>query len=268
MPGIDKAETEPILRAMGLSRSFGGLHALQDVSLDVPRGCIKGVIGPNGAGKTTLFNLISGSLKPDSGTVCFEARPIQGMKPSRIAAQGISRTFQNIKLFHGMTALENVLVGRHRLGRAGFFGGMLNLPAAGRDERMLLDRAREAIAFIGIEDVAQREVSGLSFGHQRAVELARAIASDPVLLLLDEPAAGLNMKETSDMGALVRKIRDRGVTVLMVEHDMSLVMGICDDITVLNQGRKIFEGAPDAVQRSAEVIRVYLGEVNAEDSQP
>ncbi len=265
---IDKEKPAPLLKARHLHRRFGGLHAIQDVSLDVPRGSIKGVIGPNGAGKTTLFNLIAGSLKPDSGTVHLEGTAIHGMKPSGIAAHGMSRTFQNIKLFQGMTVLENVMVGRHRLGKTGFAGGMMNLPAARREERALLERAREAIAFTGIEAIAHRDVAGLSFGHRRTVELARAITSEPVLLLLDEPAAGLNMKETREMGGLVRKICERGVTILLVEHDMSLVMDICNEIAVLNQGRKIFEGAPEDVQRSDEVIRVYLGEVDAEDSQP
>lgn len=256
----------PLLKASGLHRRFGGLQAVQDVSFDVNYGIIKGVIGPNGAGKTTLFNLIAGSLWPDEGTVYLKETPIQCMKPHRIAAHGLSRTFQNIKLFPGMTVFENVMVGRHRLGRTGFISGMLDLPLARKDERVLLEHARSAMAFLGIEGIAHCEVSGLSFGHQRAVELARAIASDPVLLLLDEPAAGLNMKETSEIGVLIRNIRDRGVTVLLVEHDMSLVMDICDEIVVLNQGRKIAEGTPRDVQRNAEVIRVYLGEEDAEDS--
>jgi branched-chain amino acid transport system ATP-binding protein len=249
-----------LLEVSGLMKRFGGLQAVGDVSLRVEAGTVKAIIGPNGAGKTTLFNLISGVTAPDAGRVTFQGHAIQGRPPHEVAALGLSRTFQQIRLFSGMTALENVMVGAHVRGRAGFLAGMLHLPATWREERALTERAREALAFLELDGVAGAEATGLSYGQQRGVELARALAGSPTLLLLDEPAAGLNMRETAELSRRIGRIRERGVTVLLVEHDMSLVMGISDEVAVLCFGQKIADAAPPAVQRDPEVIRVYLGD--------
>ncbi len=252
-----------LLEVNNIAKRFGGLQAVKDVSFTVRQGMIKAVIGPNGAGKTTLFNLVSGFLAPDTGTVSFKDRQIHGRGPHEIAGLGLSRTFQHIKLFSHMTALENVMVGRHVRGRAGFVAGMLNLPWTRREEREVRGRALEIMDFLGIAPFAETEATSLSYGQQRVVELARALAAEPSLLLLDEPAAGLNMRETADMAKLIVKIRDRGVTVLIVEHDMQLVMNISDEIAVLSYGEKIADDRPLAVQQDPHVIRVYLGEDDA-----
>ncbi len=253
-----------LLDVRGLSRSFGGLRAVRDVSFRVEKGTVKALIGPNGAGKTTLFHLVSGFLPPDAGTVALRGEPIQGLPPHRIASLGVSRTFQHIRLFAQMTALENVMVGRHVRSRAGFLAGMLHLPFTRGEEREIEREAREALAFVGIPELAHVEATSLSYGQQRAVELARALASGPELLLLDEPAAGLNMRETSELARLIGRIRDRGITVLVVEHDMGLVMNVSDEVVVLSYGEKIADAPPRAVQRDPEVIRVYLGEDDAQ----
>lgn len=249
-----------LLRIDGLGRQFGGLQAVGDVSFSLQEGAIKAVIGPNGAGKTTLFNLISGVLPPTSGEILFRGKAIHGLKPSRIASLGIARTFQNIKMFAGMTALENVMVGRHVRSGAGFLASMLRTPGCRREELEIRRKSMELLDFLGIADCADSEATSLAFGQQRAVELARALALEPALLLLDEPAAGLNIYETAEVGRLIGRIRDLGVTVLLVEHDMSLVMDISDEIVVLSFGQKIAEGLPTEIQRNPEVIRVYLGE--------
>lgn len=249
-----------LLEVRGISKSFGGLRAVSSVSFDVPAGCIKALIGPNGAGKTTLFNLISGRLPLDGGTVMMDGVPLHGLKPSRIAGAGVARTFQHIKLFHKMTAIENVMVGVHRLSRAGFIAGLLHLPWTWREEQMIRERALDALEFSGAAEFADMDARSLSFGQQRLVELARALASEPRLLLLDEPAAGLNIQETSAMARLITRIRDRGITVLVVEHDMSLVMNISDEVMVLSYGEKIAEDTPLGIQRNDEVVRVYLGD--------
>lgn len=251
------------LTVQGLSRTFGGLRAVDDVSFTVDRNMIKAVIGPNGAGKTTLFNLISGALAPDSGEVVIDGTPIQGRPPYRIARQGISRTFQNIKLFSHMSVLENVMIGRHIRSRAGFAQAMLRSPRARREEREIREKSMDILKLLGIEGLAGQEATSLPFGKQRIVEFARALATEPVLLLLDEPAAGLNIYETAQISDMITTIRERGVTVLVIEHDMSLVMNISDEITVISSGKKIAEGAPSDIQRNPEVIRVYLGEEDA-----
>jgi branched-chain amino acid transport system ATP-binding protein len=251
------------LEVNNLSKRFGGLQAVKDVSFSVRRGAIKAVIGPNGAGKTTLFNLMSGIIAPDAGTVSFDGRPIHDLGPWQIAAHGIARTFQHIRLFGHMTALENVTVGRHVRSTAGFFAGMLNLPRTRREEREIRERSLAVMEFLGIADLAAAEATSLSYGQQRSVELARALAMEPTLLLLDEPAAGLNMRETADLAKLILKIRDRGITVLIVEHDMQLVMNISDEIVVLSYGEKIADDLPLTVQKDPHVIRVYLGEDDA-----
>jgi len=249
-----------LLEVKQLDRYFGGLHAVNRVDFSVNAGEIKALIGPNGAGKTTVFNLVAGNLEPHGGTIDFSGAPIQKLKPHAIAVRGVARTFQNIKLFAGMTALENVMVGRHPRGRAGFIAGMLNLPWTWPEERDIREQALAHMDFLGIADLADQPATSLAFGQQRAVEFARALASDPKLLLLDEPAAGLNIYETKQIAAQIVHIRNQGITVLIVEHDMSLVMKIADSIVVLNEGAKIAEGSPKAIQANREVIRVYLGE--------
>jgi branched-chain amino acid transport system ATP-binding protein len=249
-----------LLEIKNLNRHFGGLHAVNNVSFAVEQGMIKAVIGPNGAGKTTLFNLIAGNLPANSGTIYFNSMKINGRKPYQIASLGLSRTYQNIKLFQGMSALENVMVGRHTRSRAGFLSGMLNLPWTWSEERTIKAKAMEYLDLLGVADYADTEVSNLSFGKQRGVEFARALATEPSLLLLDEPAAGLNIYETAEIGRLITRIRERGITVLLVEHDMSLVMDISDEIVVLSFGEKIAEDIPHNIQQNKEVIRVYLGD--------
>lgn len=252
-----------LLDVKKLSKSFGGLKAVNQVSFGVSRDMIKAVIGPNGAGKTTLFNLISGYLPSNSGSTAFDGQVITGLKPFEIAGRGIARTFQTAKLFPHMTALENVMIGRHTRSKAGFLAGMLNMPWTWREERHIREKALEIMEFVGIADAALQEATSLPFGKQRILELARALASEPRLLLLDEPAAGLNMYETAEMARLITKIRDLGITVLIVEHDMSLVMNISDEIIVLSYGEKIAEDVPLAIQKNTEVINVYLGESSA-----
>lgn len=249
-----------LLSVQGLSKRFGGLQAVQDVSFSVREGTIKALIGPNGAGKTTLFNLVSGVIPPDSGVITFRGAAVQGLRPHQVAARGMARTFQHIRLFPKMTVLENIMIGRHVHSRAGFVAAMLNLPFTWKEERAIREKAMEVLDFLGIADLAEQEATSLAYGQQRVVELGRALACEPRLLLLDEPAAGLNMRETAEMGALISRIRDRGVTVLLVEHDMSLVMKISDEIVVLSYGQTIADDAPLAIQKNREVIRVYLGE--------
>jgi branched-chain amino acid transport system ATP-binding protein len=252
-----------LLDIRGVSKRFGGLQAISDVSFSIRKGTIKALIGPNGAGKTTLFNLISGFLRPDSGRVMFEEKPIQDLRPHQVAGRGLARTFQHIKLFSKMTALENVMIGRHSHSRAGFISGILNLPRTRREESHIREKSLEIMEFLGIAGLAGLEATSLSYGQQRAVELARALACEPKLLLLDEPAAGLNMRETAETARLIARIKDTGVTVLIVEHDMSLVMNISDEIIVLSYGQKIADDTPLAIQKNAEVISVYLGEEDA-----
>jgi len=252
-----------LLETKGLHRFFGGLHAVNDVSIDVRQGAIKGVIGPNGAGKTTLFNLIAGTIQPHDGEVIFRDKKITALKPHAVACRGIARTFQTTKLFSHMTVLENVMMGRHCRTRCGFISGMLNLPRTWHEDKHTKEKALSILKDLGLAEYAFETACNLPFGRQRLVEFARALAMEPELLLLDEPAAGLNIYETKELAKLILWIRDRGVTCLVVEHDMSLVMAICDDVVVLDQGRKIAEGPPRTVQRNPEVIRIYLGDSDA-----
>jgi branched-chain amino acid transport system ATP-binding protein len=248
-----------LLDIENIRRNFGGLVALDRVSFRVPRGQIKGLIGPNGAGKTTLFNIISGLLLADAGQVRFQERPITGMKPYQIARLGISRTFQNPSLFLRMTALENVMVGRHTRSRADFFQCSLRFPGQPREERRIQADARGHLEYLGLGALADTLAGALAFGQRRQVELARALAAEPELLLLDEPASGLNTREKADLGKVIRGIRDRGVTILLVEHDMAMVMDLADEIFVLHNGTPLAEGPPAAIQNDPNVIRVYLG---------
>ncbi|PIE58917.1 MAG: high-affinity branched-chain amino acid ABC transporter ATP-binding protein LivG [Desulfobulbus propionicus] len=249
-----------MLRLQSVHKHFGGLRAVSDVSFSVEPGTIKAVIGPNGAGKTTLFNLIAGHLAPSSGSIIFQGEPIHGRRAHQIAARGMARTFQNIKLFPGMSVLECVMVGCYTRSRSGFLASMLSLPSARKEEKAIRERSMELLRFLDIEEYAHLEATSLAFGQQRAVELARALALNPALLLLDEPAAGLNIYETAEIARLICTIRDMGVTVLLVEHDMSLVMEISDEVVVLCFGEKIAEETPERIQNNQEVIRIYLGD--------
>ncbi len=248
-----------LLEVRNLCRGFGGLQAVNGVSFMVRKGTIKALIGPNGAGKTTLFNLISGFLPPGSGTILFRDRPIQGLRPHEIAAKGIARTFQHIRLFPKMTSLENVMVGRHVHGKSGFLSAMMNLPWTRREDQRAREESLGLMEFLGIDGLAEHEATSLSYGQQRLVELVRGLACEPELLLLDEPAAGLNMRETAEMAGVISRIRDKGVTILVVEHDMSLVMNISDEIVVLNYGEKVADDVPSSIQKNEDVIRIYLG---------
>ena len=248
-----------LLRLDGLSRRFAGLVAVDAVTLSVAAGGVHAVIGPNGAGKTTLFNLISGLVPPSSGTIHLGDADLTRLPPERRAALGIGRTFQNIRMFGAMTALENVLTGLHTRMATGLLPTLLRTTAFRADERRAVERARAALDTVGLADKAGLRAGGLSYGDQRRLEIARAIAPEPRLLLLDEPAAGMNPAETQALGALVRRLRDSQTTVLLVEHDMGFVMDISDTVSVLNFGRLIFDGPAQAARQDQAVIEAYLG---------
>ncbi len=248
-----------LLQLDGVCTSFGRLLAVNDVSVALARGSIAAIIGPNGAGKSTLFNTITGIYRPAAGTITFEGVRIDGRPTHTIAALGIARTFQNIRLFSFMSALGNVMVGEHARLRARLWDSLLHTPAQRREERASRRRALEALEFVGLADVPGSFASNLPYGSQRRLEIARALAGSPKLLLLDEPAAGMNPKEKQELVVLIRAIRERGITVLLVEHDMSVVMAVCDQITVLDHGERIAHGTPREIRSDPRVIEAYLG---------
>jgi ABC-type branched-subunit amino acid transport system ATPase component len=250
---------EPILKVQNLSKHFGGVHAVQGVSCEVMPGQIFAVIGPNGAGKTTFFNCLSGTLVPSDGAIEFEGKRIEKQPAHRIAALGMARTWQTIRLFAHLTVLDNVLIGCHSRGRCGFLNSLFHTPWQRREERALRQEAFEQLERLEIGRLANASVDSLPFLQQRRVELARALAARPRLLLLDEPAAGLNTRETAHLGELIESIRQTGVTILLVEHDMSLVMDISDRVLVLDHGVPLAEGSPREIQENEKVIATYLG---------
>ncbi len=251
------------LSVSNLSKNFGGLKAVDNVSFDMMQNSIHSVIGPNGAGKTTLFNLIAGSIQSDSGKIDFLNKDITALESHEIAYCGIFRTFQAVKISPRMSALENVMLGMHTKTQSGFLGGMMLSAKARSEEKLMKEEAFNALRDVGLEHCAMENAGSLPFGSQRMIELARALVARPALLLLDEPASGLNMKETEELTYKISVLKNRGLSILLVEHDMGLVMEISDTITVLNFGKKIAEGKPCEVQKNEEVIRIYLGDDNA-----
>ena len=251
------------LRLENVSRAFGGLRAVDQVSLAVESKGVTAIIGPNGAGKTTLFNLISGALPPTDGRIFFDDQEITGLAPEKIAARGLVRTFQLVQLFQDLTVLENVKVGRHLHTKGGLIAALFRTPQARREEREVDERARELLDFVGLGAQAEMRAAVLPYGQQRLLEIARALATEPKLIAMDEPAAGLNTEESKRLSEMIRRIADQGTTVLLIEHDMNLVMNTADRIAVLDFGKHIAEGTPEEIRTNPAVLRAYLGDKEA-----
>jgi branched-chain amino acid transport system ATP-binding protein len=253
----------PILSIKELSKNFGGLEALRNITFDINRGEIIGLIGPNGAGKTTLFNCVAGVEKPTSGRIIFtngdRTVSLGGKKPETVTKLGIARTFQNIRLFDNMTVLDNVKIGRHCRTSATFFGAVIRNRGQQKEEKGISESAHQFLEFVGLQGLNEEIASSMPYGRQRRLEIARALATEPSLLMLDEPAAGMNPQESIDLMNLIRRIRDKGITVLLIEHDMKVVMGVCERVVVINHGQWLAEGAPQEVQNNSKVIEAYLG---------